>query len=1122
MNKKKLIAILTLLCFMFTLMPVAAFADAKSSTPNGNGTADAPYLITTADDLIWFKNQVNTGQTKIHVQLTENIDLSEKTWEPIGNYQNQYRGTFDGNGHTISNLSYTGSSSYEGLFGAVTEGTIKNLNITNASVNTTSGKYGAGIVVGNLTRGTVSNVIVTNGVITKQTSDDLSMCMGGIVGFNAGTIEKCSMAGTVRSDRGANCFIGGIAGRNGTKTVANEVGYITDCTNNAKVSATSGHDYIGGIVGKNTNNDSSQKDSTVKNCTNNGSISTTSGWGGRIGGITGDNDGLIADCMNNGDINSYITDTGIANDQQYGAGGIVGANDGKVERCGNIGNVKGYAHFGGIVGYFNNSKGYIKDCWTTGILVDIPGERRCGGIVGRLQDGNVSNCWSTAQNQYAGTNFYEADAIVGKKDNGYSGIVSNCYYTGTYSTNNSGIEGTAYINIESVQNGKLALLLNGSTRTGEKAVWRQNLDTDKHPTPNKSKPIVYPLCNDMTSGSNDIYNLGHHYDEKGYCENVVNEKVCGLYEPAVVVTNANYNDLGLTTEYIGYYAISNVGQLYWFADATTYHTAKTHFADITLDVNAVLTADIIINEEMPKTIWKDKEQLDWDDAVLNDLQQWKPIGGHHNPYIGTFDGNGYSISGLVSVGALNFDSTKGPASFIYKMAGNSCVCNLTIRDSVYLALEAAGIAGNVDGKNVKIKNCVVDSTIVGIFNNGGIVATVRDGNLEIDDCLFNGETYGAVTGGLLGFYEETLNGKILVTNSVSMGQISELKDYNSYSGGIIAAITDESGSKISFNNVLYLKQNGSTSNVSNNLQGTIHPAGITVIDLSNSIHDKMLIPANTEGKTFEPSKFIVSGTSKPFLNRDGLVFNAYGNDLILEIAPANTANRWIPTLTVDINKSNFSDNENAANSSGGFSGSYNYPVSTPTVDNGSVKLSDNNASAGETVKATVKPDNGYGVAEVIVTDEKGNVIPVTFLGNGEYSFVMPAGKVNIETIIKPAITLTVGDKDANVFGKDVKNDVAPIIVGSRTMLPIRFVAEALGATVDWNEATQTVTIEKDGVKVQIIIGADYAYINGEKVKLDVPAFIENGRTYLPLRFVAEALGADVNWDAVTQQIVIIK
>ncbi len=208
---------------------------------------------------------------------------------------------------------------------------------------------------------------------------------------------------------------------------------------------------------------------------------------------------------------------------------------------------------------------------------------------------------------------------------------------------------------------------------------------------------------------------------------------------------------------------------------------------------------------------------------------------------------------------------------------------------------------------------------------------------------------------------------------------------------------------------------------------------------------------------------------------------------------------------------------------GGFYGSYNYPVSTPSVDNGSVKLSDNNAAAGETVTITVGPDNGYGLETLIITDEDGNVIPYINLGGGKYSFTMPAGKVNITTEFAPAITLTIGSQAANVFGKTRINDAAPIITEEgRTMLPIRFIAEALGATVEWNEETQTVTIMKDGVRVEILISADYAYINGKKVNLDAPAFIQNGRTYLPLRFVAEALGADVNWDAATRQIVILK
>ena len=126
------------------------------------------------------------------------------------------------------------------------------------------------------------------------------------------------------------------------------------------------------------------------------------------------------------------------------------------------------------------------------------------------------------------------------------------------------------------------------------------------------------------------------------------------------------------------------------------------------------------------------------------------------------------------------------------------------------------------------------------------------------------------------------------------------------------------------------------------------------------------------------------------------------------------------------------------------------------------------------------------------------------------------------------ITLTIGDVNATVNGKSVSNDVAPKIVNDRTMLPIRFVAEALGAEVGWNEYSQSVSINwPTKVYISIKIGSNYASVAEnrrpeEQVKLDSPAFVENDRTYLPLRFIAEKLGADVQWDDATQTITITK
>ena len=120
------------------------------------------------------------------------------------------------------------------------------------------------------------------------------------------------------------------------------------------------------------------------------------------------------------------------------------------------------------------------------------------------------------------------------------------------------------------------------------------------------------------------------------------------------------------------------------------------------------------------------------------------------------------------------------------------------------------------------------------------------------------------------------------------------------------------------------------------------------------------------------------------------------------------------------------------------------------------------------------------------------------------------------------IILTIGSQKISVFGREIKNDVAPKIVNDRTMLPIRIVAESLGGTVTWNGELQRVTIQKGADVILITIGADTAYVNGTAVKLDAAAFVENGRTYLPLRFVSETLGAQVAWNEAEKTVTITK
>ena len=130
------------------------------------------------------------------------------------------------------------------------------------------------------------------------------------------------------------------------------------------------------------------------------------------------------------------------------------------------------------------------------------------------------------------------------------------------------------------------------------------------------------------------------------------------------------------------------------------------------------------------------------------------------------------------------------------------------------------------------------------------------------------------------------------------------------------------------------------------------------------------------------------------------------------------------------------------------------------------------------------------------------------------------------------LILTIGSNKAKAFNEDVELDAVPIIRNGRTMLPARFVAENLGATVDWNADTQTVLISLKNSyghttkSIEITIGSKTAIITIQglavEYELDAPAFVENGRTYVPVRFISEALNADVFWDGDTQSVKILK
>ena len=299
--------------------------------------------------------------------------------------------------------------------------------------------------------------------------------------------------------------------------------------------------------------------------------------------------------------------------------------------------------------------------------------------------------------------------------------------------------------------------------------------------------------------------------------------------------------------------------------------------------------------------------------------------------------------------------------------------------------------------------------------------------------------------------------------------------------------------------------------------------GDTVTDLTVTEDNKCtLIFDAAEGELdfVGQSITVASGTeiTLPTVSRSGGYTFAgwYAGDILAGNAGDSYTVTEDVTLTAKWNRSTSS----GSSGSGGFSGTYNYPVKVDSTGDATVTLDKNYAVAGDKVTITVQPKSGKAVDEVIVTDKDDKVIAVTKVGDNKYSFTMPSGQVKVAVTTKAAaydkrIVLQINNRNVLINSTTFANDVAPVIVDDRTMVPIRVITEALGGRADWNAASQTVALTIDGSVLRMTIGQTIA-------GFDAAPVILNDRTYVPIRYVAEKLGANVEWIANTQQIIIEK
>lgn len=131
-------------------------------------------------------------------------------------------------------------------------------------------------------------------------------------------------------------------------------------------------------------------------------------------------------------------------------------------------------------------------------------------------------------------------------------------------------------------------------------------------------------------------------------------------------------------------------------------------------------------------------------------------------------------------------------------------------------------------------------------------------------------------------------------------------------------------------------------------------------------------------------------------------------------------------------------------------------------------------------------------------------------------------KKKLLTLLTTAVLSMSAAAAANlvVDGTPVAADVPPVVVSDRTLVPVRALFESLGASVGWDESTQTATATKGTTVVSVQIGSTTALVNGTETALDVPAQTIEGRTMVPARFIAESLGASVTWEDATETVYI--
>ena len=740
-----------LLLVMAILMPYGgAWAQETSRPLVGNGSTGNPYIITKAEELEWFRDQVNSGQYSICAKIADNVEvidmstvchaadksqnLEEKSWVPIGNRNIiKYRGTFDGNGKTITNLYINASQTSQnnmGLFGYTYQSTIKNLTFENANVTNTQSN--TGILVGKAGYGsTLQNI-----KISKTCQIKGGNYTGGIAGELDGNAYNCVNYATVQGIK----YVGGFLGMYSRKGNS-----ITACANYGNVTASS--EMAGGLVGY-------FRGGTIQDCANYGDVKGTNRVAGMAGFVS---DGKVQNVFSYGNIS--VTNKTQNVGMVFGCS-VSGATEGMVAYYSGAklivnGKEKEVKAFGNGTPSEDNATGFTKD------------QLKSGFVAYQLQQ-NASSEAKWGQNLANDDDIYP---VIGSEHQVYADNTTlNCktyeVVRGSF-TNNPTSSAIRY------QHGTIIHHVATDatcTEAATKEYWQCQDCLKTYSDSQLTKELT-----DVTDAEHPA--LGHDNNEDGYC------KRCQHY---VAVKPSEEN---------GVYLIAKPCHLAWFRDYVNGTIVdEGEVAGTTHpSASAMLTADIDLKNYCHAA----------EDG--KELLSWIPIGYVNNSWSGNMDGQGHTISHLYIKTAQNFvglfgytyGATIQDLIFDYAKVENVSTTNTKTAYTGILAGYAYGALSHIKGikttnnctvigqqitggivgyAKINLENCDNHSSVKGTDNVGGIAGSSIERNIRRSTNYGTVENNNTSIGGIIGYAYGTS-----IEDCANYGKISST---GWYTGGI--------------------------------------------------------------------------------------------------------------------------------------------------------------------------------------------------------------------------------------------------------------------------------------------------------------------------------------------------